>query len=46
MGVVIKVHHPDLTSEERMHRVEEIKKAVIKFNREVITNDEKNINSK
>lgn len=45
MGVVIRVHHPNLSPEERMHRMEEIKKAVIKFHREVQTNDKKNSNS-
>lgn len=44
MNLVINVHHPDLTKEEREHRVEQIKKEVIKFHREVRTN-EKNRNS-
>ena len=45
MNLVINVHHPDLTKEEREHRVEQIKKEVIKFHREVIKENEKSIYS-
>lgn len=44
MGAAIKIHHPNLTPEEREHRVEQIKNALIKFHREVKKN-EKSVNS-
>ena len=34
MGCVVRVHHPDLTKEEKKLRVEEIKKALIEFYKE------------
>ena len=34
MGCVVRVHHPDLTKEEKKIRVEEIKKALIEFYKE------------
>lgn len=34
MGCVVRVHHPNLTKEEREARVEEIKKALIEFYKE------------
>lgn len=40
MGAVIKIHHPNLTPEERAYRMEKLKQAVIKFHREVISGDE------
>ena len=40
MGCVVRVHHPDLTKEEKKIRVEEIKKALIEFTRSVITENE------
>lgn len=35
MGAKIIIHRPNLTKEEREYRMEQIKQAVIKFNREV-----------
>ena len=40
MGKVI-IHHPKLTAEERAYRMEEIKKAVIQFHKEVLKNEAK-----
>ena len=31
----VRVHHPDLTKEERKARVEEIKKSLVEFYKEV-----------
>ena len=31
---IVRVHHPDLTEEERKIRVEEIKKALVEFYKE------------
>ena len=45
MGAVVKVHHPNLTAEERAFRMAQIKNAVIEFNKEVKANEKKNINS-
>jgi hypothetical protein len=44
MGATIRIHRPNLTPEERAYRMEEIKKAVAGFKKEVIGNEkEKNI---
>ena len=34
MGCIVRVHHPDLTEEEREKRIEEIKKALVEFYKE------------
>lgn len=34
MGCIVRVHHPELTKEEREKRVEEVKKALIEFYKE------------
>jgi hypothetical protein len=36
MGYKVRVHHPDLTKEERKIREENIKKALIEFYKETI----------
>lgn len=35
MGCVITVHHPNLSEEEREHRVDQIKKRIIEYMKEV-----------
>ena len=35
MNAVIRIHHPDLTPEERAYRMEQLKQATINFFREV-----------
>lgn len=38
---IVRVHHPDLTDEEREKREEQIKKALIEFYRETHMEEEK-----
>lgn len=45
MSAVVRVHRPTLTAEERAYRMEQIKKATIKFYMEVQKNEGKNQNS-
>ena len=35
MGAKVIIHRPNLTAEEREHRMEQLKQSVIKFHREV-----------
>lgn len=35
MGCTVRIHHPDLTAEEREKRVEKIKEALVCFYKEV-----------
>jgi hypothetical protein len=42
MGYVIKAHHPELTEEEREIRIENIKKALVEFYKQVIKEKEEN----
>lgn len=41
MGAKIIIHRPNLTEEERAHRMEQIKQAVVRINKEVQTNEKK-----
>lgn len=44
MGCVVRVHHPNLTSEERKKREEQIKNALIEFYKETHKGEIKNDN--
>jgi hypothetical protein len=39
MGAIIRVHHPNLTPEEKAIRMEQIKEATIRFHKEVQKNE-------
>lgn len=45
MGCIVRVHHPDLTPEERERRIEAIKQAIIEFHREVQRNEAQKISN-
>jgi hypothetical protein len=44
MGYVVRVHHPNLTEEERAKREEAIKKALIEFYKETHKGEKKDVN--
>lgn len=43
MGCIVRIHHPNLTKEEKKIREEQIKKALIEFYKET-TKENKNVN--
>jgi hypothetical protein len=44
MNAKVIIHRPNLTNEERAYRMEQIKRAVINFHREVHTNEKTRTN--